>query len=106
MARNDRAGVSFDVERQREVEMAVQVSLSSSIPRRPRTVAIDSGTGGRTPTGGRLRPVVVRGARSLWRLLVNAVSGPGLDDSALPSSFEAPYGRGSRQVRSLWHLPF
>jgi hypothetical protein len=42
----------------------------------------------------------------VWRLLVNAISAPGIDETMLPSSFEAPYGRGSRQIRSLWHMPF
>ena len=61
------------------------------------------------PSGpSRLRPILKR----IWSLLVVAVSGPGLgasggiDDSAMPSGFMAPYRRGSRQVRNLWHLPF
>ena len=43
---------------------------------------------------------------------MEVISGPGLgvsggiDDSAMPSGFMAPYGRGSRQVRNLWHQPF
>ena len=44
--------------------------------------------------------------RRLWSKLVSVLSGPGLDDSAFPSGFMAPYGRGSRQVRNLWHQPF
>ena len=81
--------------------MVVQVNLSAPITRSSRTVVEESGSH-QTPRGGRLRP----GFRRVWRLIVNALSGPGLDDSALPSSFEAPYGRGSRYVRSLWHIPF
>ena len=82
--------------------MAVQLTLSAPFTRRsPREIA-DSKPVQQTPGGGRLRAV----GRSIWRVLVNALSGPGLDDSAMPSSFEAPYGRGSRQVRSLWHIPF
>ena len=41
--------------------------------------------------------------------LVNAISGSadtGIDESAFPSSFQGAYGRGSRQIRSLWHQPF
>ena len=30
----------------------------------------------------------------------------GLDDAAMPSGYAAPYRRGSRQVRNLWHIPF
>lgn len=51
-------------------------------------------------------------AKRIWSMLVTLISGPGLgasggiDDSAMPSGFIAPYGRGSRQVRNLWHMPF
>jgi hypothetical protein len=61
-----------------------------------------------TPRPSRLRSLLKR----VWSLLVVTVSGPGLgvsggiDDSAMPSGFMAPYRRGSRQVRNLWHLPF
>jgi hypothetical protein len=60
-------------------------------------------------------PPLVRYTRSvgkwLWRQLVNAISGPGLegggiDESAFPSGFNVPYKQGSRQVRNLWHEPF
>ena len=81
--------------------MVVQVNLSAPIARSSRTVVEESGSH-QAPRGGRLRPIF----RGVWRFMVNALSGPGLDDSKLPSSFEAPYGRGSRQVRSLWHMPF
>ena len=57
----------------------------------------------------RLRSILKR----VWHVLVIAFSGPGLgeesgviDDSAMPSGFMAPYRRGSRQVRNLWHLQF
>ena len=82
--------------------MALQVAFSSPLSRRSPIVVADSKPSQKTPSGRRLRAV----GRGLWRLLVNALSGPGLDDAALPSSFEAPYGRGSRQIRSLWHMPF
>ena len=83
--------------------MAVQVHLSAPLGRRAVTlVPVASEPSQKSPRGRRLRRV----GRGIWRFLVNAISGPGLDDSALPSSFEAPYGRGSRQVRSLWHMPF
>jgi hypothetical protein len=51
----------------------------------------------------RLRSLLKR----VWLGLLNALSGPGgLDDAAFPSSFKAPHARGSRAVRSLWHIPF
>jgi hypothetical protein len=30
----------------------------------------------------------------------------GIDDELMPSAYLAPYKRGSRKVRSLWHLQF
>ena len=60
------------------------------------------------PRPSRLRSLLKR----VWSLLVVTVSGPGfgvsggIDYSAMPSGFMAPYRRGSRQVRNLWHLPF
>jgi hypothetical protein len=63
-----------------------------------------------------LRTTVARGLFRAFKLVadgvVYVVSGPGLgatgeiDDSALPSGFEAPYRRGSRQIRSLFHAFF
>jgi hypothetical protein len=82
--------------------MAVQLAFSSPNARRPPIVAVEPRPVSKGPGGGRLRAV----GRGIWRLLVNAISGPGIDESKLPSSFEAPYGRGSRQIRSLWHMPF
>ncbi len=83
--------------------MAVQVHLSAPLARpSARIVVEEAEPTPRAPRGRRLRSV----GRGIWRILVNVISGPGLDDSALPSSFEAPYGRGSRQIRSLWHMPF
>ncbi len=83
--------------------MAVQVYWSGPLATRPRAVATDKGASRPAPGGGRRLRAVGRG---IWRFLVNAISGPGLDDAAFPSSFEAPYRRGSRYVRSLWHMPF
>ena len=63
----------------------------------------------RPPLTGRVLSL----AKRIWHALVIAFSGPGLgeesggiDDSAMPSGFMAPYKRGSRQVRNLWHQPF
>jgi hypothetical protein len=45
--------------------------------------------------------------RGLWKRTRDArAEGGGIDDSKLPSGFEAPYRRGSRMVRNLWHIPF
>ena len=58
------------------------------------------------------RRVLVFVAKRIWSALVTLISGPGLgatggiNDEAMPSGFMAPYRRGSRQVRNLWHLPF
>ena len=48
---------------------------------------------------GSLRAFVMR--------MVRAARKPGgIDDEALPSGFLAPYKKGSRQVRNLWHIHF
>jgi len=45
--------------------------------------------------------------RALWmRARRGTIGSGGIDDAALPSGFLAPYARGSRQVRNLWHFPF
>jgi len=67
-----------------------------------------SGSAPAAPRPSRLRSI----SKRIWTFLVEVISGPGLgvsggiDDSAMPSGFMAPYGRGSRQVRNLWHQPF
>jgi hypothetical protein len=59
-----------------------------------------------------VRRILMSVAKRVWSALVVLISGPGLgasggiDDEAMPSGFMAPYRRGSRQVRNLWHLPF
>jgi hypothetical protein len=66
----------------------------------------------RPPVRPRVTATVRTVARWLWNALVVMISGPGLeatggiDDSAFPSGFEAPYRRGSRQIRSLFHAYF
>ncbi len=90
--------------------MALDVSWSIRIPtekQAPSPIAPSTPNTPTAPSANRLRPII----RRLWTALVNAVSGPGLngggiDESAFPSGFIAPYGRGSRQVRNLWHMPF
>jgi hypothetical protein len=53
-----------------------------------------------------------RGLRSVWRRVRGRAARilwdekGGLDDAAMPSGYAAPYRRGSRQVRNLWHIPF
>jgi hypothetical protein len=48
--------------------------------------------------------------RAIWKLAralgSGAIGSGGIDDTKLPSGFEAPYRRGSRMVRNLWHIPF
>lgn len=51
------------------------------------------------------------GVRNIWRRASGAMArrltdSGGIDDTMLPSGFEAPYRRGSRMVRNLWHIPF
>lgn len=66
----------------------------------------------RASQGPPARRVLESIAKRIWSALVTLISGPGLgasggiDDEAMPSGFMAPYRRGSRQVRNLWHLPF
>ena len=39
--------------------------------------------------------------------LVRAARKPGgIDDELMPTAYLAPYKRGSRQVRNLWHIDF
>ena len=89
--------------------MAVDVNRMARIAIEEPRVRVEEPSPPQTaPRPSRLRSVL----RRLWSALVTAVSGPGLgvsggiDDSAMPSGFIVPYGRGSRQVRNLWHLPF
>jgi hypothetical protein len=55
------------------------------------------------------RPTVADRLRSIWRRVRESrvlSEGSGIDDTALPSGYAAPYRKGSRAVRNLWHLPF
>jgi len=53
-----------------------------------------------------------RGLHSIWRHVRGAAEHilfddtGALNDEAMPSGYAAPYRRGSRQVRNLWHIPF
>jgi hypothetical protein len=53
---------------------------------------------------GRVRAACRRALAAVGRVVLDETGG--IDDAALPSAFEAPYRRGSRAVRSLWHIPF
>jgi hypothetical protein len=53
---------------------------------------------------GRVRAVSQRVLAAALHVLLDDTGG--IDDTALPSGFAAPYQRGSRAVRNLWHIPF
>ena len=53
---------------------------------------------------GRARAVCRRALAAALHVVLDDTGG--IDDTALPSAFAAPYRRGSRAVRSLWHIPF
>jgi len=53
---------------------------------------------------GRVRAVCQRALAAVLHVVLDDTGG--IDDTALPSGFAAPYQRGSRAVRSLWHIPF
>jgi hypothetical protein len=61
-----------------------------------------------TPGGSRLASTVWSICRRAWAAAVRIVrdDAGGIDDTALPSGYAAPYRRGGRLVRNLWHLPF
>ncbi len=66
-----------------------------------------TGTPGASRIGllaGRVRAVCRRALAATLRVLLDDTGG--IDDAALPSGFAAPYQRGSRAVRNLWHIPF
>ena len=45
--------------------------------------------------------------RGLLARMVRAARKPGgINDEAMPSGYLAPYKKGSRQVRNLWHIDF
>ena len=58
------------------------------------------------------RAALASKARSIcqraWAAAVRVVRDDrgGIDDTALPSGYAAPYRRGTRLVRNLWHIPF
>jgi hypothetical protein len=89
--------------------MTVELSWSIRLtPPEPVAASTDKTTEPGVPGPARfsrLRPI----GRRLWTFLVDAISGPadhGIDDSAFPSGYAMPHGRGSRAVRNLWHQPF
>jgi len=53
----------------------------------------------------KVRSIFRRAWSAVWRVIWDDTGG-GIDDTALPSGFAAPQGRGSRMVRNLWHIPF
>jgi len=87
--------------------MAVDVSLMARIPvEQPESPQIARPT---LPDPAPIRRIVRSASRRIWHWIVIAVSGEGtagIDESQLPMGFMAPYAKGSRTVRNLWHLPF
>jgi hypothetical protein len=87
--------------------MSVDVSLMARIPvEQPSAPKIARPT---IPNPAPIRRFAVSVSRKIWHLLVVAISGEGtagIDESQLPMGFEAPYKKGSRTVRNLWHQPF
>ena len=87
--------------------MAVDVSLMARIPvEQPRALQVLRPT---LPNPAPIRTFAVKISRKVWHLMVVAISGEGtagIDESQLPMGFEAPYKKGSRTVRNLWHQPF
>jgi hypothetical protein len=53
---------------------------------------------------GKVRAVCQRALAAALHVVLDDAGG--IDDAALPSGFAAPYQRGSRLVRNLWHIPF
>ena len=53
---------------------------------------------------GKVRSIFRRAWSVVWRVIWDDTGG--IDDTALPSGFEARQRRGSRMVRNLWHIPF
>ena len=89
--------------------MTVQVARFAQITPQARVEILEPSAAPTPPVAPRLRRV----GKRIWHLLVVAISGPGLgeeywtiDESAMPSGFKAPYGRGSRYVRNLKHALF
>jgi hypothetical protein len=56
------------------------------------------------PVAGRLRRIWQRIRGAAAHILFDDTGA--LNDEAMPSGYAAPYRRGSRQVRNLWHIPF
>jgi len=61
------------------------------------------GTSRLTRAIDKVRGILKRASDTLGR---GATASGGIDDTKLPSGFEAPHRRGSRMVRNLWHIPF
>ena len=61
-------------------------------------------TSRRAFVAGSVRSTLQRAWSAVWRVIWDDTGG--IDDTALPSGFEAPQRRGSRMVRNLWHIPF
>lgn len=87
--------------------MAVDASLMARIPvEQPATPKIARPA---LPNPAPVRRIVRSAAKLIWHWIVVALSGEGtegIDESQFPSGFTAPYARGSRMVRNLWHIPF
>jgi hypothetical protein len=69
------------------------------------------GTAGAKPDASPGAPIISRVqsiCQRVWGAATRVIweDAGGIDDSALPAGFAAPYRRGSRSVRSLWHIPF
>jgi len=87
--------------------MVVDVSLTARIPvEQPVTPQVARPD---IPNPAPIRKFGRAAARKIWHLLVVAISGEGtagIDESQFPMGFMAPYKKGSRTVRNLWHQPF
>jgi hypothetical protein len=89
--------VAVDVSRMAQVPVPVEQQAAPQVARPV------------VPNPAPVRKFVRAASRKIWHLLVVAISGEGtagIDESALPMGFMAPYAKGSRTVRNLWHLPF
>jgi hypothetical protein len=53
---------------------------------------------------GKGRSILQRAWAAALRVLCDDKGG--IDDAKLASGYAAPHQRGSRHVRSLWHIPF
>jgi len=74
------------------------------VNRGPGMPAPRPGTSRRAYVAGRVPSTFQRAWSVVWRVIWDDTGG--IDDTALPSGFEARQRRGSRMVRNLWHIPF